>query len=105
MTNVGKYNKDFWCLALQSKNDVVSLASILLNYSYHDEKILRMELLIDIKDEINWSKVSDKVLKLRAQIKQEHIKVLMETGENERIIGSNKEVTRLENKESFYTIS
>lgn len=103
-TNVGKYNKDFWCLALQSKKEAVSLASILLNYSHHNEKIRRMKLMLEIKDEINWSKVSDKVLKLRFQIKEEHITNLIGLDLNDWIGRNDRKVTQSESEKSFYTI-
>ncbi len=103
-TNVGFHNKDFWCLSFQSKKEVVSLASILLNYSQHDEKIKRMKLMLELKDELNWNKVKDKVLKLRAQIKQEHINVLGDVDINEEIKRSNTTITQLESEKSFYTI-
>lgn len=103
-TNVGIYNKDFWCLSLQSRKNVVTLASNLVKYTNHNEKFRRINLILEIKTEINWSKVSDKVLKLRAQIKEEHINVLRRSETNEKITADNRGVTQFESKESIYTI-
>lgn len=49
-----KYNKDFYSLIIYRKSDVINLAKILLPLSKHDEKVLKINLIMNN----HWSKTS-----------------------------------------------
>jgi hypothetical protein len=74
LTNLGKYNENFWCLAVQRKKDVVRLASKLLNYSRHYEKIRKMKLITKNSDKMHWNEIQELIIQLRKSIKKEHLK-------------------------------
>ena len=70
-TNLGKHNKDFWCLAVQRKADVLKLSALLLKNSKHDEKIRKMNLMSKYFKEKHWSKAVNEVMKMRKIINSE----------------------------------
>lgn len=63
-----KLNKDMYYLYLQRKQDVINIAKILLKFSHHKEKILKMNLILESSDK-TWNEVEDDLLKLRGYIK------------------------------------
>jgi transposase len=62
----GKCNKDVYILQLLRKNEVKKLAKILLKFSQHREKILKMKLILSGIEE--WSKMSVELKKFKDSI-------------------------------------
>jgi len=73
-TNKGKLHRDFYCLSLLQRKYVVKIAKKLITLSKHKEKIIKMQLIIGESENKYWDSVRLKVLKLRNEIKKEHIK-------------------------------
>jgi hypothetical protein len=47
--------KDYWLLSITTRNDVIRLATLLLRYSLHPEKVDRMKFIIDYGASRDWS--------------------------------------------------
>ena len=61
---------DTWTLVMKRKDDVKRLARKVLPYSKHQEKIAKMELILDPSNE-HWAEMGPKFERLRQQIRFE----------------------------------
>jgi len=66
-----RLTKDFYGVFLDRRDEVVALVEKLLPYTKHKEKIERMTLILEIKDEMYWENVRDRVMALRRKIREE----------------------------------
>jgi len=63
----GRYNHNIYNLTLYRKKEVIKLTKILLFYSKHDEKIMKMNFFLKNKDK-SWEKVRNGWLNLKSEI-------------------------------------
>jgi hypothetical protein len=71
-SSYGKYNKNLYGVGLRRKSDTIDLVHKILPFSQHSEKIRKMKLILNNKDK-TWDEIENKVLKLRNEIKLEHL--------------------------------
>ena len=67
-TNVGNVTQNLYSMVIYQKKDLISLAQILLKLSKHEEKIMKMNFVINNYHK-KWTDVSDSLAKLKAEIK------------------------------------
>jgi len=70
----GTYKKNVYALRIFRKQDVLRLVRILKKFSKHEEKVKRMKLILELKNETKWSEVKDKVINLRNEILNSRLK-------------------------------
>jgi len=68
----GKYNKNMFSLRILYQEDVIKLANILMNLSKHQEKIYKMQLILDNKDS-KWDEIENRIIKFRKTIKESRL--------------------------------
>jgi len=64
----GIFSKNIYSVRVFRKKDVLRLIGILIKLSKHEEKIKRMKLVLNLRNETKWDEVKDKVLNLRKEI-------------------------------------
>jgi transposase len=70
--NLGKYNKDMYCLNLHYQKDIIKLAEILIKFSLHQEKIWKMSFILKNQNR-KWEEVKNKIEKFRAYVKENNL--------------------------------
>ena len=73
MASYGVYNQDIFELTLNRKEEIISLINKLLPLSKHNEKVRKMNLILENKNK-KWSEIQEKWAKLRNEIKKELLK-------------------------------
>jgi hypothetical protein len=74
-----KCNKDFWCLEICYKKDILKLLKSLP--IRHSEKVRKRELILQVANLTRWNDVKDQVLKLRKEIREEVLRCIREAEE------------------------
>ena len=64
-------NKNFHILSLTRREEVIHLAERILKYSQHEEKVVKIKLMLKVKNKKRWSEVKNEVMELREQIKRD----------------------------------
>lgn len=75
-TNYGSYHRNLYALRINQRNDVLRLVRFLMPYSKHTEKIRKMSLILEIKNEMKWIRVKKKVVALSEEIETEVAKCI-----------------------------
>jgi len=71
-TTFGKLKKDFYGIRIYRKTNIIKLINVVLSLSHHDEKIRKMNFILENKDR-KWNEIKDKIVDLRNEIKKEVI--------------------------------
>lgn len=71
----GKYNKDMYCLNVNFQEDIQKLATILLSFSLHQEKIWKMKFILENTNK-SWEGVKDEIDRFKLNVERSTLKVL-----------------------------
>lgn len=69
---LGRYNKDMYCLNLHYQKDIVKIANILIRFSLHQEKIWKMNFILENQNK-NWEEIKDRIEKFRTYVKETNL--------------------------------
>jgi len=78
-TRVVTLTEDTWTLVMSRRSEVKQLASNVLPYSQHQEKIARMKLILDDRND-DWSEMGPKIEELRRSIRAETSECISRAG-------------------------
>ena len=72
------YTRPLYELCVNRRGEVISLIDRILPLSRHREKIEKMKLIVEMKNETSWSTISEKVKSFRRRLKKEVNKCVRE---------------------------